>query len=77
MSSLKVANLLATRAPGPLQAFIDGYPHQRTSSSQNANYEFYTGVRPCQPDNLDLRQMSAKLSSDMEECEYNHGWVQW
>lgn len=77
MSPVKPSNLLPTRAPGPLQAFIDGYPHQRTSPSQNHNLEFYTLARKCQPDNLDLRQMRAKLSGDMEECEHNHGWVQW
>ncbi|KAJ9127147.1 hypothetical protein QFC24_001384 [Naganishia onofrii] len=77
MSRIKATSLLSTRAPGPLQAFIDGYPHQRSSPNQNYNLEFYTGSRKCQPDNLTLDQMRSKLSSDMEECEYNHGWVQW
>lgn len=77
MSPIKPSTILPTRAPGPLQAFIDGYPHQRTSPGQNYNLEFYTLARKCQPDNLDLQQMRAKLSGDMDECEYNHGWVQW
>ncbi|KAI5453407.1 hypothetical protein NCC49_005886 [Naganishia albida] len=77
MSPVKPSSLLPTRAPQPLQAFIDGYPHQRTSPSQNYNFEFYTLARKCQPDHLDLHQMRSKLSGDMEECEYNHGWVQW
>ncbi|KAJ9122312.1 hypothetical protein QFC22_001733 [Naganishia vaughanmartiniae] len=75
--SIKAASLLSTRAPGPLQAFIDGYPYQRSSPNQNYNLEFYMGNRKCQPDNMTLDQMRRKLNSDMEECEYNHGWVQW
>ncbi|GHJ87215.1 hypothetical protein NliqN6_3617 [Naganishia liquefaciens] len=77
MSPLKPSAILPPRAPGPLQAFIDGYPHQRSSPGRNANFEFYTGKRPCQPDNLDLQQMRTKLRTDMDECEHNHGWVQW
>lgn len=43
--------------PADVREFLEGYPRVPDEPSLNANYEYYSNTRRCQPDNILIDQM--------------------
>ena len=46
--------------PRDIRSFLDGYPGDEDDPSRNANLEFYTNQRRCEPDHLFLKEIHQK-----------------
>ncbi|KAI0669262.1 opioid growth factor receptor conserved region-domain-containing protein [Trametes maxima] len=63
--------------PGDIREFLEGYPRAPDDTRLNANLEFYSNKRRCQPDNLLIDDLHEQWKADYDKLEYKHGYIQW
>ncbi|KAI0647788.1 opioid growth factor receptor conserved region-domain-containing protein [Trametes meyenii] len=63
--------------PGDIREFLEGYPRVPDDPRLNANLEFYSNKRRCQPDNLLIDDLHEQWETDYGKLEYKHGYIQW
>ncbi|KZV82902.1 hypothetical protein EXIGLDRAFT_684399 [Exidia glandulosa HHB12029] len=63
--------------PGDVQRFLESYAGQHDDPQLNANLEFYTNKRRCQPNNLTIDELHSDWDGDYETLEFEHGYIQW
>ncbi|KAG6850749.1 hypothetical protein H0H93_009372 [Arthromyces matolae] len=63
--------------PHDVTEFLENYPDNDDDEQKSANFEFYSNIRHCQPDNLLIDEIHEQWFGDYSKLEHNHGFIQW
>ncbi|KAG5735999.1 Opioid growth factor receptor-like protein 1 [Termitomyces sp. T112] len=63
--------------PRDIREFLENYPDNVDDPEASANFEFYSNVRRCRPDNRLIDEIHQQWTGDFDKLEYKHGYIQW